>query len=91
MRSENAQGDTVSVSACTRQETMPNAWRGSRQRSSFRETQRQLPSRPLHGRGQGTAPAASIVDPRCAENGEITGLKTLHGVDARVCCPPLPP
>jgi hypothetical protein len=36
MRSENAQGNTVSVTACMRQEKMPNAWRGSGQRSSFR-------------------------------------------------------
>ena len=32
--SENAQGNSLSVAGCTRKEKMPNAWRGSRQRSS---------------------------------------------------------
>jgi hypothetical protein len=34
--SENAQGNTVSVAGCTWKEKMPNAWRGSGQRSSIR-------------------------------------------------------
>jgi len=34
--SENAQENSLSVAGCTRKEKMPNAWRGSRQRSSFR-------------------------------------------------------
>jgi hypothetical protein len=34
--SENAQGNIVSITGCARQEKMPNAWRGSGQRSSFR-------------------------------------------------------
>jgi hypothetical protein len=53
--SENAQGNSLSVTSCTRKEKMPNAWRGSGQRSSLRQAQRQLPARPLHRRSQGTA------------------------------------
>ncbi len=34
--SENAQGNTLSVTGCARKEKMPNAWRGSGQWSSFR-------------------------------------------------------
>src|SRR5437870_604658 len=34
--SENAQGNSLSVTGCTRKEEMPNAWRGSGQWSSFR-------------------------------------------------------
>src|ERR1700756_5908969 len=56
--SENAQGNSLSVTGCTRKEEMPNAWRGSGQRSSFRLAQRQLPARPLHRRTQGTASSA---------------------------------
>jgi len=35
MWSENAQGNTLSVTGCTRKEKMPHAWRGRRQRGSF--------------------------------------------------------
>ena len=34
--SENAHGNSLSVTGCTRKEEMPNAWRGSGQWSSFR-------------------------------------------------------
>ena len=34
--SENAQGNSLSVTGCTRKEKMPNAWRGAGQRSPFR-------------------------------------------------------
>ena len=34
--SENAQGNSLSVTGCSRKEEMPNAWRGAGQRSSFR-------------------------------------------------------
>jgi hypothetical protein len=87
--SENAQGNSMSVAGCTRKEKVPNAWRGSRQRSSFREAQRQLPARPLHRRSKGTASPAQVIDPRCAKNGEIASLRRCMGVDAlNFICPP---
>jgi hypothetical protein len=91
MWSENARGGTMSVAGCTRQEKMPNAWRGSGQRSSFREAQRQLPARPLHFRSQGAAPLASIIDPRCAKNDEITDLRHCMGLMLDFVCPSPPP
>src|SRR5258707_14383563 len=78
--SENAQGNSLSVTGCTRKEKMPNAWRGSGQRSSLRQAQRQLPTRPLHRRSQGTPPSAWVINPRGAKNGDIAGLRRCMGL-----------
>ena len=43
---------------------MPDAWWGSRQRSSLRQTKRQLPIRLLHRRSQRTTPSTQVIDPR---------------------------
>jgi hypothetical protein len=54
----------LSVTGCTRKAKMPDAWWGSRQRSSLRQTKRQLPTRLLHRRSQRTAPSTQVIDPR---------------------------
>ena len=89
--SENAQGNSLSVTGCTRKEKMPNAWRGSGQRSSLRQAQRQLPARPLHRRSQGTASSAWIINPRGAKNGDIAGLRRCMGLMLRFHFAPSPP
>ena len=89
--SENAQGNSLSVTGCTRKEKMPNAWRGSGQRSSLRQAQRQLPTRPLHRRSQGTPPSAWVINPRGAKNGDIAGLRRCMGLMLRISFCPLPP